>query len=114
MVKHRQIARRIKNEIRAEDCSEIAVNTIHRHLTISINGKLIQKTLIRSLVERSANKISVRSIDKAVEKVPCKMSVRYHLSKVDLDWPKGKKPLLSVSPVKSTLEKQEEKKNLIF
>jgi putative transposase len=85
MVKYQQIARRIKNEIRAEDCSEIAVNAITRHLTISINGELKQKTLIQSLVGMSANKLSVHSINQAVEKVPCETSVRYHLSKVDLD-----------------------------
>jgi putative transposase len=85
MVKHRQIARRIKNEIRAEDCSEIAVEAINRNLTISINGTLKQKTLIQSLVGMSANKLSVHSINQAVEKVPCETSVRYHLSKVNLD-----------------------------
>jgi hypothetical protein len=66
MVNKRQIALRIKNEIRAEDCSEIAVEAINRHLTISINGKLSQKTLIRSLVGMSANKLSVHSINKAI------------------------------------------------
>jgi len=85
MVNRRQIARRIKNELRAEDCSEIAVNAINRHLTISINGALKQKTLIQSLVGMSANKLSVHSINQAVEKVPCETSVRYHLSKVDLE-----------------------------
>jgi len=85
MVKHRQIARRIKNEIRAEDCSELAVEAINRHLTISINGTLKQKTLIQSLVGMSASKLSVHSINKAVEKVPCETSVRYHLSKLDLE-----------------------------
>ena len=85
MSNRRQIARRIKNEIRAEDCSEIVVEAINRHLTISINGKLNQKTLIRSLVGMSANKLSVHSINNAVEKVPCETSVRYHLSKVDFD-----------------------------
>ena len=84
MVKYRQIARQIKNEIRAEDCSEIAVEAINQHLTISINGKLNQKTLIRSLIGMSANKLSVHSINKSIEKVPCETSVRYHLSKVDL------------------------------
>lgn len=85
MSNKRQIARRIKNEIRAEDCFEIAVNVINRHLTISINGALKQKTLIQSLVGMSANKLSVHSINQAVEKVPCETSVRYHLSKVDLE-----------------------------
>jgi len=85
MVYQRQIARRIKNEIRAEDCSEIAVEAINRNLTISINGKLNQKTLIRSLVGMSANKLSVHSINKAMRKVPCETSFRYHLSKMDLD-----------------------------
>jgi putative transposase len=85
MVNRRQIARRIKNEIRAEDCSEIAVEAINRHLTISINGTLKQTTLIQSLVGMSANKLSVHSLNKAGEKVPCETSVRYHLSKVNLD-----------------------------
>ena len=85
MSNRRQIARRIKNEIRAEDCSEIAVEAINRNLTISINGTLKQKTIIQSLVGMSANKLSVHSINKSVEKVPCETSVRYHLSKVDLD-----------------------------
>jgi putative transposase len=33
----------------------------------------------------SANKLSVHSLNKAVEKIPCETSVRYHLSKLDLD-----------------------------
>ena len=85
MVKYRQIARRIKNEIRAEDCSELAVDAINRNLTISINGTLKQKTIIRGLVGMSATKLSVHSINKVVEKIPCETSVRYHLSKLDLD-----------------------------
>ena len=85
MSNRRQIARRIKNEIRAEDCSEIAVEAINRNITISINGTLKQKTLIQSLVGMSANKLSVPSINKSVEKIPCETSVRYHLSKMDLD-----------------------------
>ena len=85
MVNKRQIARQIKNEIRAEDCSEIPVNAINRNLTIPINGPLTQKTIIQSLVGMSANKLSVHSITQVVGKIPCETSVRYHLSKVDLD-----------------------------
>ena len=85
MVKQRQFARRIKKDIRAEDCSEIAVDALNQHLTIPINGTLTQKTIIRSLVGMSANNLSVHSINKVVENVPCQTSVRYHLSKVDLD-----------------------------
>jgi putative transposase len=85
MANRRQFARQIKNEIRAEDCSEIAVDAINRNLTISINGTLKQKTLIQSLVGMSANKLSIHSINKAVEKIPCETSVRYHLSKMDTD-----------------------------
>ncbi len=57
MVKHRQIARRIKTEIRAEDCSEIAVEAINWNLSLSINGKLKQKTIVQSLVGKSADKL---------------------------------------------------------
>ena len=85
MVKQRQIARRIEKKLRAEDCFEIAVDAINQNLTISINGALTQKTIIRSLVGMSANKLSVHSINKVVEKTPCETSFRYHLSKLDLD-----------------------------
>ena len=85
MLNRRQIARRNKETLSAEECSEIAVNAINRHLRISINGTLNQKTLIQSLVGMSANRLSVHSINKAVVKVPCETSVRYHLSKVSLD-----------------------------
>jgi putative transposase len=85
MVYRRQIARQTKETLSAEECSEIAVEAINRHLTISINGSLNQKTLIRSLIGMSANKLSVHSINKAVENVPSETSVRYHLSKVTLD-----------------------------
>ena len=85
MVKQRQIAHRIEKKLRVEDCSEIAVETINRNLTIPINGPLTQKTIIRSLVGMSANKLSVHSINKVVEKIPCETSFGYHLSKIDLD-----------------------------
>jgi hypothetical protein len=51
----------------------------------TINGTLKQKTIIQLLVGMSANKLSVHSVDKVLEKIPCETSVRYHLSKVDLD-----------------------------
>jgi len=85
MVNRRQRARRITNEIRAEDCSEIAVEAINRHLTISIIGTLKQTTIIQSLVRMSADNLSVHSTNQVVENVPCETSVRYHLSKMDLD-----------------------------
>jgi putative transposase len=85
MANRRQITRRIKNEIRTEDYSEIAVEAINRNITISINGTLNQKTLIHSLVGMSANTLSVHSINKAVEKIPCETSFRYHLAKMDLN-----------------------------
>jgi putative transposase len=85
MVKYRQIARRTQETLSAEECSEIAVAALNRNLTISINGTLKQKTIIQSLVGMSASKLSVHSIDKVLEKIPCETSVRYHLSKIDLD-----------------------------
>ena len=61
------------------------MDALNRNLTIPINGSLTQKTIIRSLVGMSANKLSVHSINKVVEKTPRKTSFRYHLFKVDLD-----------------------------
>jgi len=85
MVNKRQIARRTKETLSAEECSEIAVKAITRNLTISINGTLQPKRIIQSLVGMSANRLSVHSITTAVKKVPCETSFRYHLSKIDLD-----------------------------
>jgi len=85
MVKYRQIARRTQETLSAEECSEIAVAALNRNLTISINGTLKQKTIIQSLVGMSASKLSVHSVDKVLEKIPCETSVRYHLSKRELD-----------------------------
>jgi hypothetical protein len=85
MVNKRQIARRTEKKLRAEECSEIAIDAINRSITISINGTLKQKMIIRSLVGMSANKLFVHSINKVVEKISCETSVRYHLSKIDLD-----------------------------
>jgi hypothetical protein len=70
MVNKRQIARRTEKKLRAEKYSEIAVDAINRNITISINGTLKQKTIIRSLVGMSANKFSVHSINKVIEKIP--------------------------------------------
>ena len=39
----------------------------------------------QDIVGMSANKLSVHSIPKVIEKAPCETSFRYHLSKVDLD-----------------------------
>jgi putative transposase len=85
MVNRGQIVRRKERVLRAEECSDIAVNAIDRHLTISIKGTLKPKTIIRSLVGMTVNKLSVYSITQIVEKIPCETSVRYLLSKVDLD-----------------------------
>lgn len=85
MVNRRQIARRKENVLRAEECSEIAINAVTRHITIPINGTLQQTTIIRSLVGMSVNNLSLHSITSIVGKLPCETSLRHHLSKLDLD-----------------------------
>jgi hypothetical protein len=89
MVNKRQSVRRTERVLRAEEYSEIAVNAINRHITISINGTLKQKTIIQSLVGMSVNKLSVHSMTQTVEKIPCETSVRHHLSKVRLGLSSG-------------------------
>jgi len=85
MVNRRQIARRKENVLRAEECSEIAVDAVTRHITIPINGTLKQKTIIRSLVGMSVNNLSLHSITSVVGQLPCETSLRHHLTKLDLD-----------------------------
>jgi len=69
MVKHWQTARQIKKEIREEDYSALAVEAIDRNITIPINGLLTQKTIIRSLVGMSANKLSVPCAQEPLKKL---------------------------------------------
>lgn len=85
MVKTLSASRRKEKVFRAEECCEIAVDAIARHITIPINGTLKPRTIIQSLVGMSTNNLSIHSITRIVDRIPCETSVRYHLSKLDLD-----------------------------
>ena len=84
MVKIPSTSRRKEKVFRAEECCEIAVDAVARHITIPINGSLKPRTIIQSLVGMSTNNLSIHSITQIVERIPCETSVRYHLSKLDL------------------------------
>jgi putative transposase len=85
MVKIRPASRRKEKVLHAEDCCEIAVDAVARHIIIPINGSLKPRTIIQSLVGMSTNNLSIHSITHIVERIPCETSVRYHLSKLDLE-----------------------------
>lgn len=85
MVKIPSTSRRKEKVFRAEECCEIAVDAVARHITIPINGSLKPRTIIQSLVGMSTNNLSIHSITQIVERIPCETSVRYHLSKLDLE-----------------------------
>lgn len=85
MVKILRTSRRKEKVLRAEDCCEIAVDAVTRSIAMRINGSLKPRTIIRSLIGMSTNNLSVHSITRIVERLPCETSVRYHLSKLDLE-----------------------------
>ncbi len=84
MVKYRRNARNTVHTLKSKECSDLAVTSLNRHLEIPINGKLNQKTLFQGLIGMSVNHLSIHSIGRVVQKVPCETSFRYHLSKLDL------------------------------
>ena len=85
MVQIQSASRRKEKVLRAEECCEIAVDAVSRHITIPINGSLKPRTIIQSLVGMSTNNLSIHSMTHIVECIPCETSVRYHLSKLDLE-----------------------------
>jgi putative transposase len=85
MVQIQPTSRRKEKVLRAEECCEIAVDAVTRHITIPINGSLKPRTIIQSLVGMSTNNLSIHSMTHIVECIPCETSVRYHLSKLDLE-----------------------------
>ncbi|MFA5169102.1 MAG: ISH3 family transposase [Candidatus Omnitrophota bacterium] len=85
MVKIQPASHRKEKVLRAEECCEIAVDAVARHITLPINGSLKPRTIIQSLVGMSTNNLSIHSITHIVERIPCETSVRYHLSKLDLE-----------------------------
>ena len=78
-----QVARNKGMVLRAKECSDYVVNVLNSHITIPINGKLKQKTLIRMLVGMAAEKQSIHSIRSSLRSVPCETSCRYHLAKLN-------------------------------
>jgi putative transposase len=85
MVQIQLASRRKEKVLRAEDCCEIAVEAVAQHITLPINGSLKPRTIIQSLVGMSTNNLSIHSITHIMERIPCETSVRYHLSKLDLE-----------------------------
>ncbi len=80
------VARNMGMVLRAKECSDCVVDVLDRHITIPINGKLKQKTLIRMLVGMAAENQSIHSIRSSLCSVPCETSCRYHLAKLDREY----------------------------
>ena len=85
MVQIQPVSRRKEKVLRAEDCCKNAVDAVSRHIAIPINGSLKPRTIIQLLVGMSTNNQSIHLIIYIVERIPCETSVRYYLSKLDLE-----------------------------
>jgi len=80
------IARHKGMFLRAKECSDYVVDILNSHITIPINGKLNQKTLVRMLVGMAAERQSIHSIRSSLSSVPCETSCRYHLAKLNHEY----------------------------
>lgn len=80
------VARNNGMVLRAKECSDYVVDILNSHITIPINGKLNQKTLIRMLVGMAAERQSIHSIRNSLSLVPCETSCRYHLAKLNHEY----------------------------
>jgi putative transposase len=78
-------ARNEERHLKSHECSALVVNTLNRYISIPIQGKLKQKTIIQSLVAMATSVTSIHSIGQILTEIPCETSFRYHLSKLDLD-----------------------------
>jgi putative transposase len=81
-----KIARNKGVVLGAKECSDYVVDVLNSHITIPINGKLNQKTLIRMLVGMAAEKQSIHSINSSLRSVPCVTSCRHHLAKLSREY----------------------------
>lgn len=81
-----QVARNKGMALGAKEISDYVVDVLNSHITIPINGKLNQKTLIRMLVGMAAEKQSIHSIHSSLSSVPCETSCRYHLAKLNREY----------------------------
>jgi putative transposase len=80
------VARNKGMVLRAKECSDYVVDVLNSHITIPINGKIKQKTLIRMLVGMAAEKQSIHSIRSSLSSVTCETSCRYHLAKLNHEY----------------------------
>jgi putative transposase len=85
MVNTGKQARNEERHLKAHECSALVVNTLNRYISIPIQGKLKQKTIIQSLVAMATSLTSIHSIGQILTEIPCETSFRYHLSKLNLD-----------------------------
>ncbi len=79
-----QVARNKGKALGAKECSDSVVEILNNHITIPINGKLDQKTIIRTMIGMAVEGQSIHSIRNHLALVPCETSCRYHLAKLDL------------------------------
>ena len=78
-------ARNEERHLKAHEYSALVVNTLNQYISIPIQGKLKQKTIIQSLVAMATSLTSIHSIRQILTEIPCETSFRYHLSRLDLD-----------------------------
>jgi putative transposase len=71
-------------DLRPQECCARVVAALERSLTIPIQGKLTQTTILKTLVGMAAMNQSVHSATRLLENAPCETSLRHHLKKLDM------------------------------
>jgi putative transposase len=98
------VARNREMVLRAKECSDFVVNVLNRHITIPINGKLDQMSLVRMLVGMASERQSIHSIRRSLSSVPCETSCRYHLAKLNREELEEESPLILLDSPKYVLK----------
>jgi len=70
-------ARNEERYLKDHECSSLVVNTLNQYISIPIQGKLKQKTIIQSLVAMATSLTSIHSIGQIITEIPCETSLSY-------------------------------------
>lgn len=69
-------------ELNPTECAKNILQPHIGYINIPINGSLISKNLFHAVIGMTTGKNSIHSLSKCYHKIPCEISLRYHLQKI--------------------------------
>ncbi len=83
--KSKELACKSRIELRSKECIDNILQPLVDNIQMPINGSLTSKDIFQTAISMAVNRISIHSVQKRYEKVPCETSLRHHLKKLDLE-----------------------------